>query len=357
MKNRVFIKYFTNVSIYTVAFILVLTVFVFIMDNIFNGSLLDFLYKLLPLNLFYLINYNRELTFFIIYILGLAALTIAYIVRFNKILNIAGALVTNDDNQDLYIQMPDELENLAQKIKDFKYELKETERAKQFAEQQKNDLIVYLAHDLKTPLTSVIGYLSMLEEAQDLPIEQRAKYIGIALDKAYRLEQLINEFFDITRLNLHTIETYKSKVNVTVLLLQCIDEFFPMLEEKNINFIQDIKPSLFVNADADKLARVFENLFRNAVNYSYESTDLICNAYSSKGKTIISIKNTGDDIPNEKLERLFDKFYRIDSSRRTSTGGSGLGLAISKQIIELHNGTITASCNNGITEFKVILPN
>ena len=326
------------------------------MDKIFNGSFLNFLFRLLPMHLFYMMNDNRELTYFIIYILGLALVTIQYIIRINNALNTVGSLIVEDETSSLYAKVPDELNDLTQKIKDFKYELKETERAKHLAEQQKNDLIVYLAHDLKTPLTSVIGYLSLLEEASDLPIKQRAKYVGIALDKAYRLEQLINEFFDITRLNLHTIETYKSKVNITVLLLQCIDEFYPMLEEKNINIIQDIEPSLFINADADKLARVFDNLFRNAVSYSYNSTDLICNAHKEESQILISIKNTGDDIPSEKLNRLFDKFYRADSSRRTSTGGSGLGLAISKEIIELHNGTITASCNNGETEFLVTIP-
>lgn len=271
-------------------------------------------------------------------------------------MNVAGYLIAEDDTSQYFKNTPEELDDLSQAIKDFKYELKEAERARQIAEQQKNDLIVYLAHDLKTPLTSVIGYLSLLEETQDLPLEQRAKYTGIALDKAYRLEQLINEFFDITRLNLHTIETYKSRVNVTVLLLQCLDEFFPMFDEKNINVIHDIEPSLFIYADADKLVRVFDNLFKNAVNYSYESTDFICKANSNDNQLIISIKNTGDDIPKEKLDRIFDKFYRIDSSRRTSTGGAGLGLAISKQIIELHNGTISADCINGQTEFRITLP-
>ena len=356
MKNKVLKKYLTIVSTYTIVFLITLVLFVFVMDKVFNGSFLNFLFKLLPMHLFYMMNDNRELTYFIIYILGLALMTILYIVKLNSALNIVGSLITEDDMASLYAQIPDELNDLSQKIKDFKYELKETERAKELSEQQKNDLIVYLAHDLKTPLTSVIGYLSLLEEASDLPVQQRSKYVGIALDKAYRLEQLINEFFDITRLNLHTIETYKSKVNITVLLLQCIDEFYPMLEEKKINIIHNIEPSLFINADADKLARVFDNLFRNAVSYSYSSTDLVCTAYKEFNQIVISIKNTGDDIPNEKLNRLFDKFYRVDSSRMTSTGGSGLGLAISKEIIELHNGTITVSCHNGITEFKVILP-
>ncbi len=356
MKNKVLKKFFTVITTYTVTFVIAFALFLFIMNNFFNGTLINILYNILPLHLFYMMNNNRELSFLFIYIIGLAAATIIYIFRINKMMNVAGHLITEDDTSQFFKNTPEELDDLFQAIKDFKYELKEAEQARQLAEQQKNDLIVYLAHDLKTPLTSVIGYLSLLEETQDLPIEQRAKYVGIALDKAYRLEQLINEFFDITRLNLQTIETYKRKVNVTVLLLQCLDEFFPMFDEKNINIVQDIKPALYVNADADKLARVFDNLFKNAVSYSYDSTDLVCNAYSEDHNIVISIKNIGDDIPEEKLNRIFDKFYRVDSSRRTSTGGSGLGLAISKQIIELHNGTIVASCDDGITEFKITLP-
>lgn len=129
-----------------------------------------------------------------------------------------------------------------------------------------------------------------------------------------------------------------------------------MFEEKNINVIENIESEIIIFADADKLARVFDNLFRNAVNYSHNGTDMVCTAYKTADRAIISIKNIGDDIPQEKLERVFEKFYRLDSSRQSSTGGSGLGLAIAKQIVELHGGDIIASCIDGLTEFKVILP-
>ena len=129
-----------------------------------------------------------------------------------------------------------------------------------------------------------------------------------------------------------------------------------MFEEKKINVVQNIEPEIIISADADKLARVFDNLFRNAVNYSYENTDIVCSAKKKDGYVLIRIQNHGDDIPPDKLNRIFEKFYRLDNSRRTSTGGAGLGLAIAKQIVELHDGTINAVCNNGITEFKIILP-
>ncbi|MBO5321893.1 MAG: HAMP domain-containing histidine kinase [Clostridia bacterium] len=352
MKNSAIKRYITQVLIYTVAFVL----FLIIMDNVFNGTVVDYLYNNLPYNLFYMINDNRTFTSFFVYVLGLVIISVIYVFKLSKLLKLASASISEEEPKIFGTDCPEELKDFSQKLKDFKFELKENERARALAEQQKNDLIVYLAHDLKTPLTSVIGYLSLLEEAQDLPIEQRAKYTGIALDKAYRLEQLINEFFDITRLNLQTIETQKSRVNLTILLVQILNEFFPMFEEKSLNIVQEIEPEIIIFADADKLARVFDNLFRNAVNYSHNGTDIICSAYKTENQVVIRVKNKGDDIPKEKLERIFDKFYRVDNSRRTATGGSGLGLAIAKQIIELHNGTITASCDDGVTEFEVILP-
>ena len=241
-------------------------------------------------------------------------------------------------------------------MKEFKTSLTENEQARLQAEQEKNDLVVYLAHDLKTPLTSVIGYLTLLAEAPELPPEQRAKYIGIALEKAYRLEQLINEFFEITRMNYQTVTTYKTPVNLTILLVQIINEFFPMMEEKNITVIQEIEPELVISADADKLVRVFDNLFRNAVNYSYVGTEIVCSARKGNGCILVNVKNKGEQISKEKLERIFDKFYRLDSSRQSTTGGAGLGLAIAKQIVELHDGTIEAVCNDGVMEFRIVLP-
>ncbi len=351
MKNSAIKKYITMVLVYSVAYVL----FLVVMDNVFNGVIVEYLYSHLPKNSFVVINTNRVFTAFLIYVLGLVIISVIYVFRLSRLLKLASDSIFEEKPEIFKADCPEELREFSQKLKDFKFELKENERARSLAEQQKNDLIVYLAHDLKTPLTSVIGYLSLLDEARELPIEQRAKYTGIALDKAYRLEQLINEFFDITRLNLQSVETQKSKVNLTILLIQILNEFFPMFEEKQLNIVQEIEPEIIIFADADKIARVFDNLFRNAVNYSYKGTDIFCSAKKEDGRVVIRIKNKGDDIPKEKLERIFDKFYRVDNSRRTDTGGVGLGLAIAKQIIELHNGTITATCNDGITEFEIIL--
>lgn len=226
------------------------------------------------------------------------------------------------------------------------------------AEQRKNDLIVYLAHDLKTPLTSVIGYLTLLRDEPQISEEMRSRYTGIALDKAERLEDLINEFFDITRFNLTNIQLEPERVNISRMLEQIGFEFHPILAEKDLKLETEIKPNVEILCDPDKLARVFDNLLRNAVNYSYAGTTIYLSMdYESiKDEVKICVENHGKTISPDKLDRIFDQFFHLDSSRRSSTGGSGLGLAIAKEIVELHHGTITAESENESIRFTVVLP-
>lgn len=226
------------------------------------------------------------------------------------------------------------------------------------AEQRKNDLIVYLAHDLKTPLTSVIGYLTLLRDEPQISEEMRSRYTGIALDKAERLEDLINEFFDITRFNLTNIQLEPERVNISRMLEQIEFEFHPILAEKDLKLETEIKPNVEILCDPDKLARVFDNLLRNAVNYSYAGTTIYLSMdYEPiKDEVKICVENHGKTISPDKLDRIFEQFFRLDSSRRSSTGGSGLGLAIAKEIVELHHGTITAESENESIRFTVVLP-
>ena len=226
------------------------------------------------------------------------------------------------------------------------------------AEQRKNDLIVYLAHDLKTPLTSVIGYLTLLRDEPQISEEMRSRYTGIALDKAERLEDLINEFFDITRFNLTNIQLEPERVNISRMLEQIGFEFHPILAEKDLKLETEIKPNVEMLCDPDKLARVFDNLLRNAVNYSYAGTTIYLSMdYEPiKDEVKICVENHGKTISPDKLDRIFEQFFRLDSSRRSSTGGSGLGLAIAKEIVELHHGTITAESENESIRFTVVLP-
>ena len=222
--------------------------------------------------------------------------------------------------------------------------------------QRKNDLITYLAHDLKTPLASVIGYLSLLEEAPDMPAEQKAKYTGIALNKAYRLEELISEFFDITRFNLQSIVLSKGKIKLPFMLRQMADEFYPMLTPQGKKIEVNAPEDFVLVGDADKLARVFNNILKNAISYSYENSVIEISASRQDDKVAVVFTNQGDPIPAHKLETIFEKFYRLDSARSSNTGGAGLGMAIAKEIVSAHGGTITADSSPEHTVFTVKLP-
>ena len=251
---------------------------------------------------------------------------------------------------------PEELAAIEDSFNSVKRTLERRTLDAKLSEQRKNDLIVYLAHDLKTPLTSVIGYLTLLRDEKQISEESREKYLNISLDKAQRLEDLINEFFEITRFNLTDIELQYSNVNLTRLLEQSAYEFQPMLSEKNLTYKLNAAENVMLKCDADKLQRVVDNLLRNAVFYSYENTSIDINVRQLDGVISISISNRGSTIPPEKLGRLFEQFFRLDSSRGTNKGGAGLGLAIAKKIVELHGGTIEAKSEDETVEFTVTVP-
>lgn len=267
--------------------------------------------------------------------------------------------IVNDE--PLPADIPSEYGEVFAKISEVK--LREQKReAELLAETtRKDDLVTYLAHDLKTPLTSVIGYLTLLKDEPDISKEMRARYTDVAVNKSLRLEELINELFEITRYNIHKIELEKGNVNLSVMLEQILFEFEPLLVDKKLSFVKEINADIEAYVDVDKIERVIDNLIRNAIHYSYEDTDIKVNLGFAKkdteDKTIrFVIENKGKTIPAEKLERIFEQFYRVDSSRSTTTGGSGLGLAIAKQLVEAHGGSIVAESENETIRFVVELP-
>lgn len=225
------------------------------------------------------------------------------------------------------------------------------------AEQRKNDLIIYLAHDLKTPLTSVIGYLTLLADETEISQELRAKYTGIALTKAQRLEDLINEFFDITRFNLTNIALETEKISLSRMLEQVASEFEPILAEKELEWELSIESPVEIVCDPDKMQRVLDNLIRNAVNYSYPGTSIGLSLRRLEDSVQIQVLNHGKTISKEKLDHIFEQFFRLDTSRSSATGGAGLGLAISKEIVEQHGGSISAKSADERILFTVLLPN
>ncbi|SCJ67640.1 Sensor histidine kinase YycG [Anaerotruncus sp. 2789STDY5834896] len=244
----------------------------------------------------------------------------------------------------------------AKKITDIRTTLDRRSWEAHAAEQRKNDLVVYLAHDIKTPLTSVIAYLNLLQEAPDLPAEQRTRYIGITLEKAYRLEQLIDEFFEITRFNLQSIVLYREPLHLCYMLRQMADEFYPILSATRNTVEVEAPPELTVQADPDKLARVFNNILKNAAAYSAPGTPIRIVAKQQEDEVFISFYNQGKIIPQDQLDSIFEKFYRLDSARGTKNGGAGLGLAIAKEIVTAHGGNIHAASSAQGTCFTVMLP-
>lgn len=332
-----------------------------------SRAIFDFqwLYNIFP-HLYDLLDNIYELAFerayFIFIIFGTTLIIVLSLLYklLNKIFSYVFAVSESadklfDKNVE-YINLPPEMVEVEKKLNHFKTEAIKNERLARENEQKKDELIVYLAHDIKTPLTSMIGYLSLLSEIKDMPQEQRNRYIDIALDKSYRLEDLINELFDVARFNSEKIVLEKEEINLNLMLEQIADDFYPTLKEMNkkINFTSDEKTILY--ADPDKLSRVFNNLIKNAVNYSKENTDIDISIINKENQVTVNITNKGKQIPKEKLDKIFEKFYRLDSSRTSKTGGSGLGLAIAKEIVELHGGRIYAESDMKETTFSVILP-
>ena len=260
-------------------------------------------------------------------------------------------------NKDVeYIELPDELEEIKNRMNHLKRESEENEKLAKENEEKKDELIVYLAHDIKTPLTSMIGYLSILDEIDDMPKKKQKNYISIALDKSYRLEDLINELFDVARFNSEKIVLEKEELNLNLMLEQIIDDFYPTLRELNKSIKLNYNEPISINGDPDKLSRVFNNLIKNAISYSKEESEIVINLKKDNNNAIVEVINRGKQISKEKLSKIFEKFYRLDSARTSRTGGSGLGLAIAKDIVELHNGTIIAESNDEETTFQVTLP-
>ncbi|MCR4956360.1 MAG: HAMP domain-containing histidine kinase [Lachnospiraceae bacterium] len=252
--------------------------------------------------------------------------------------------------------IPEELAELNVQLHQYSMEMELSKQAESEANQRKNDLIMYMAHDLKTPLTSMIGYLTLLTEERALPEEIREKYQKIVLDKSLRLEELINEFFEITRFNFSHMILEKQTVNMTRMLRQMVTEFYPIFHERNLTCNMEFE-DVEVLCDVSKMERVFDNLLKNIANYSYANSKigLHLEHFGEKGMRLTTV-NKGKTISPEKLDHLFEQFYRVDDSRSSTTGGTGLGLAVSKEIVTLHGGTITCDSADEQIVFTLTLP-
>lgn len=246
---------------------------------------------------------------------------------------------------------------LTQQIQVLQQSVAQKEHFAKEAEQRKDDLVVYLAHDIRTPLTTIIGYLTLLAETPNLTPEQRSHYTQLVLAKAYKLEELTNELFDITRFNLQEIPYRESTVNITLLLEQLVEEFNYLGTERQIRVVlKEAPPTVTLTADSFQLARAISNILKNAIQHGREQSEVQVALLQEEAGIRIEIANEGSTIPPEIQERIFDKFYRLDHSRSGQSGGSGLGLAIAAEIIKVHRGTIRVQSETGLTTFILQLP-
>ncbi len=358
----------SKVAVVVLGSLLVGVVFlVFFVDGVFQNSFAAFmigLFKILGMNtddanfVYYNIFMSKKTVWMLMGLIIIMAVAFYIsLTRFTKYFDeISDGVDELAEEKGARIKLSPELDFMEDKLNEVSGKLRKRERDAKDAEQRKNDLVVYLAHDIKTPLTSVIGYLNLLKDEPDMPIANRAKYSEITLEKAYRLEELINEFFDITRFNLQTIVLDKTKIDIELLVSQVVSEFYPIFEEKGLTDNISVEDGLTIQGDSQKLARVINNIIRNAALYSHKNQPIIINGRTEDGNVILDITDTGEVIPQGKLDAIFEKFYRLDQARSTNTGGSGLGLAIAKEIVLAHGGQIFATSNYDKTTFTITLP-
>lgn len=350
-KLKLFINLLGNLIVATVISIIIY----FILALFFENSLSDLVARL-NYDLYSWIVYNRDIVVYVYIGIVLAVIIYKFISKYvNSINEVYNSLdlILKENNET--IKLPSEVNEFTEKLNDIKNDYITSKNNAKEAEQKKNDLIMYMAHDLKTPLTSIIGYLTLLNDEKNISKELQEKYLKIALDKSLRVEELTNQFFDITRYNLHSMPINKTELNITYLLKQLIDECYPMLEQNNLKCVLNAPDKVNYLGDGDKLARAFGNLLKNAISYSYKDTVIEINVTEELDKLYITFRNKGAKIPDYKLEKIFEKFYRGDESRTSTTGGAGLGLAITKEIIELHNGKISVKNDDEYIEFDIIL--
>lgn len=251
----------------------------------------------------------------------------------------------------------DELKVLAENINQMSLELQRKIEDERRAEQTKNELITNVSHDLKTPLTIIIGYLTLLKDKK-YDSETMAQYLEKAYNKSLKLKKLIEDLFEYTKVSNGVLRVDRSKVNLVELLEQQIGELSVLAKQKNISIEKDFQCSeIIVNIDPALMARVFENILSNAVKYSYSDPQgiIFVKITQEKDQAVVMVENQGDTIPTEMLPLIFERFYRVDKSRNSKIAGSGLGLAIAKSIVDLHGGNIYAESEGNRVRVYVVL--
>ena len=261
-----------------------------------------------------------------------------------------------DLNTTVEVVGDDEFSYIAENLNKMTADIRQLMDKERESERSKNELITNIAHDLRTPLTSIIGYLELLTSGTQLPPELERKYIEIAYSKTKRLEKLIEDLFGFTKMTYGKMAMHVGSVDIVKLLSQLLEEFYPSFADKNLSYeIQSNVPAKVITADGNLLAHLFDNLIGNAIKYGADGKRVLVKVSAGEEIVTVSVTNYGYVIPEDELPLIFEKFYRVEQSRSTNTGGTGLGLAISKSIVDMHGGTITATSDLKGTVFTVKL--
>jgi signal transduction histidine kinase len=300
-----------------------------------------------------MINSIAFIFIFIIYFMLLTKKSISYIEEMSGAIN---SIEKGNLDVKINIKSDDELGDLAASINSMASKLKKSIEDERHAEQAKNELITNVSHDLRTPLTSVIGFLGLLIDRENRSEEELQRYTEIAHKKAISLQSLIDELFEFTRVSYGGISIKKTKINLGELLEQLTDEFYPVLNDAGMECCISVPDDkVCVMADGDLLVRLFENLINNSIRYGKDGKYIDVVLKRQDKNVFVDVINYGRKISDSDIPYIFEQFYRADKSRTSFNGGTGLGLAIVKRIAELHNGTVKVESSEKQTCFEVNL--
>lgn len=303
---------------------------------------------------FMLVTVIATICFFIIYFL----LFIKRIVKdmtyiSDRIIDIADG----KSDEKIIIERQDEIGEIAGRINEMTEQINQLITSERDALQSNKDLIACVAHDLRTPITSVKGYLDLALDTKHYDLEQRQKYVRIAQIKANRLEYLIHDLFNYTKLTSGEITLHRSKIDLVQLVEQMVEEFYPLFQEEELECTTKYNISyLEMNMDGELIARAVQNLLSNAIKYGKDGKHVYVELECLEQEVQIRVTNYGLVIPEESIKHLFDKFYRVERSRNVKTGGTGLGLNIAQEIVHLHGGRIQVTSGASGTCFTIALP-
>ena len=337
-------------SVMTTGFFVLIAIMAYSMDLLYITRFLRLMLDELGLPFMFI---SASLIFFILYLFAFSRPTIRYLMQISQGIE---QIAEGDFDSRLPVQGGDELGTLADHINKMTARLKMSMEEERRAERTKAELVSNVSHDLRTPLTSIVGYLGLIEEDRYRDEVELRHYTQIAYEKSIRLKTMIDDLFEFTRTS-GGMGLRLSPIDLTQMLGQLTAQFQLQFEQAEMECLSSLPEySVFVDADGDKLVRVFENLIVNAIQYGKDGRQVDVAVWSDAGQAVVTIANYGEPLPASIIPLLFERFYRGEHSRSRNTGGSGLGLAIAKNIVELHHGAIAAASDQGATSFTVRLP-